>query len=61
MMFPSIAPMVPMGVRIQEGKRANGQAPPFGAPLVFVGDYLISLVGRGRERGDTVALTTPSR
>jgi predicted metal-binding membrane protein len=41
MMFPSIAPMVLMHARIQEGKRANGQAAPFGATAVFVAGYLL--------------------
>jgi predicted metal-binding membrane protein len=41
MMFPSIAPMVLMHARIQEGKRANGQDPPFGATAVFVVGYLL--------------------
>src|SRR5215208_397499 len=31
MMFPSIAPMVLIYVRVQEGKRAKGQLAPFGA------------------------------
>src|SRR5918996_6414250 len=41
MMFPSIAPMVVMYVRIQNGKRAKGQAAPFGASAIFVGGYLL--------------------
>jgi predicted metal-binding membrane protein len=41
MMFPSIAPMVVMYARIQEGKRSKGQAPPYGATAVFVGGYLL--------------------
>jgi predicted metal-binding membrane protein len=41
MMFPSIAPMVLMYARIQEGKRAKGASPPFGATAVFVGGYLL--------------------
>jgi predicted metal-binding membrane protein len=41
MMFPSIAPMVLMYARIQEGKRARGEAPPFAATAVFVGGYLL--------------------
>ena len=32
MMFPSIAPMVVMHVRIQEGRRERGQAAPSGRP-----------------------------
>src|ERR671918_617821 len=31
MMFPSIAPMVLMYARIQEGRGGKGPAPPFGA------------------------------
>ena len=42
MMFPSIAPMVVMYARIQEGKRERGQAPPAGATAVFVAGYLVS-------------------
>ena len=41
MMFPSIAPMVAMYVRIQEGKRAKGKAPPFAATAIFVAGYLL--------------------
>jgi predicted metal-binding membrane protein len=41
MMFPSIAPMVVMYARIQEGKREAGQAPPFGATAIFVAGYLL--------------------
>jgi predicted metal-binding membrane protein len=41
MMFPSIAPMVVMYARMQEGKRANGAEPPFAATAVFVGGYLL--------------------
>jgi predicted metal-binding membrane protein len=41
MMFPSIAPMVLIYVRIQEGKRAKGQAAPVGATALFVGGYLL--------------------
>src|SRR5215210_3945550 len=42
MMFPSIAPMVVMYARIQEGKRAKGNPAPFGATAVFVGGYLLT-------------------
>jgi predicted metal-binding membrane protein len=42
MMFPSIAPMVLMYVRIQEGKRAKGEVAPFGATAAFVGGYLLT-------------------
>jgi predicted metal-binding membrane protein len=47
MMFPSIAPMVMMYARIQEGKREKGQAPPTGATAVFIGGYLVSWAGAG--------------
>jgi predicted metal-binding membrane protein len=42
MMFPSIAPMVMMYARLQEGKRAKGQAAPAGATAIFVGGYLVA-------------------
>src|SRR5919197_544618 len=42
MMFPSIAPMILMHVRIQQGKRARGGDPLFGATAVFVGGYLLA-------------------
>lgn len=42
MMFPSIAPMVLMYRRIQEGKRRRGQVAPTGATAVFVGGYLVA-------------------
>src|SRR5919197_2732849 len=47
MMFPSIAPMVLMYARIQEGKRAKGASAPTGATTIFVGGYLLvwSLAG----------------
>jgi predicted metal-binding membrane protein len=47
MMFPSIAPMVVMYVRIQRGKRAKGRDRPFGGTAVFAGSYLLvwSLAG----------------
>jgi predicted metal-binding membrane protein len=41
MMFPSIAPMVVMYVRIQQGKRAMDRVAPAGATALFVGGYLI--------------------
>jgi predicted metal-binding membrane protein len=47
MMFPSIAPMVLMYARIQEGKRAKGQAAPFGATPLFIGGYLLAWTGAG--------------
>ncbi len=42
MMFPSIAPMVMMFSRIQEGKRERGQAPAAGATAIFVAGYLVA-------------------
>src|ERR671918_528780 len=36
MMFPSVAPMVLMHARIQEGQRERGRAVPAGATAVFV-------------------------
>ena len=47
MMFPSIAPMVVMYVRIQQGKRANGAAAPYGATGLFVGGYLLAWSAAG--------------
>ncbi|HXE99100.1 MAG TPA: DUF2182 domain-containing protein [Solirubrobacterales bacterium] len=47
MMFPSIAPMVLMHVRIQEGRRERGQPVAIGATSVFVGGYLISWAAAG--------------
>jgi predicted metal-binding membrane protein len=47
MMFPSIAPMVVMYARIQEGKRERGQATPAGATTVFVAGYLVSWAAAG--------------
>jgi predicted metal-binding membrane protein len=47
MMFPSIAPMVVMEVRIQEGRRERGQAAPVGATAVFVAGYLIVWTAAG--------------
>jgi predicted metal-binding membrane protein len=41
MMFPSIAPMVVMQARIQEGRRERGQAVPLGATALFVAGYLV--------------------
>jgi predicted metal-binding membrane protein len=41
MMFPAIAPMVVMYVRIQAGKRAKGEN-PFAATAVFIGGYLLA-------------------
>jgi predicted metal-binding membrane protein len=41
MMFPSIAPMVLMYARIQEGKRAKGAHPLSAATTIFVSGYLL--------------------
>jgi predicted metal-binding membrane protein len=46
MMFPSIAPMVVMHVRIQEGQRERGRA-TFGATAFFVGGYLVAWAAAG--------------
>ena len=46
MMFPSIAPMVMMHVRIQEG-RQTGQAAVTAATALFVAGYLVSWLGAG--------------
>src|SRR3954453_7446563 len=61
MMFPSIAPMVVMHVRIQEGRKARGQSAPAGATTLFVAGYLVTwtaagLVGYGvYELGKVIA------
>jgi predicted metal-binding membrane protein len=47
MMFPSIAPMVVMHVRIQEGRRERGQSVPVGATTVFVAGYVITWAAAG--------------
>jgi predicted metal-binding membrane protein len=47
MMFPSIAPMVVMHVRIQEGRRARGQSAPAGATALFVAGYLVTWTAAG--------------
>jgi predicted metal-binding membrane protein len=47
MMFPSIAPMVLMYVRIQDGRRERGQAAPIGATALFVGGYLVAWTAAG--------------
>jgi predicted metal-binding membrane protein len=47
MMFPSIAPMVVMHVRIQEGRKARGQSAPVGATTLFVAGYLITWATAG--------------
>jgi predicted metal-binding membrane protein len=47
MMFPSIAPMVVMYARIEEGKRRKGQPTQAGATAIFVGGYLLTWVAAG--------------
>jgi predicted metal-binding membrane protein len=47
MMFPSIAPMVLMHVRIQEGRRDRGQPVALGATTLFIGGYLITWAAAG--------------
>jgi predicted metal-binding membrane protein len=47
MMFPSIAPMVVMHVRIQEGRRERGQPVAFGATTLFVAGYLVTWTTAG--------------
>ena len=47
MMFPSIAPMVVMHVRIQDGRRERGQAVAHGATALFVAGYLVSWAAAG--------------
>jgi predicted metal-binding membrane protein len=47
MMFPSIAPMVSMHLRIQVGRRERGQRAATGASALFVAGYLVTWVGAG--------------
>ena len=47
MMFPSIAPMVLMYARIEEGKRQNGESAQLGATAMFVGGYLLTWAAAG--------------
>ena len=47
MMFPSIAPMVVMHVRIQEGRRERGQPVAVGATALFVAGYLVAWTAAG--------------
>src|SRR5262245_3894116 len=42
MMFPSIAPMVVMYARVEEGKRRKGQQTQAGSTAIFVGGYLLT-------------------
>ena len=47
MMFPSIAPMVLMFARIQEGRRERGDDVPASLTALFVGGYLVSWAAAG--------------
>jgi predicted metal-binding membrane protein len=47
MMFPSIAPMVVMQARIEEGKRRKGEATEAGTTALFVCGYLITWAAAG--------------
>jgi predicted metal-binding membrane protein len=47
MMFPSIAPMVVMHVRIQEGRRQREQPVAAGATALFVAGYLVTWTAAG--------------
>ena len=47
MMFPSIAPMVVMQARIQQGKRERGDEVPAGTTAVFVVGYLVTWAAAG--------------
>ena len=47
MMFPSIAPMVVMHARIEDGKRRKGQRTEAGATALFVCGYLLTWTAAG--------------
>ena len=47
MMFPSIAPMVVMYARIEEGKRESGRAAEAGATALFICGYLLTWTAAG--------------
>ena len=47
MMFPSIAPMVLMYARVEEGKRQKGQPTQAAATAAFVGGYLLTWAAVG--------------
>jgi predicted metal-binding membrane protein len=47
MMFPSIAPMVVMQARIEEGKRRKGEATEAGTTALFVCGYLVTWAAAG--------------
>ena len=47
MMFPSIAPMVVMHARIEQGKRRQGTGDRAGSHRLFVGGYLLTWTAAG--------------
>jgi predicted metal-binding membrane protein len=47
MMFPSIAPMVVMHARIEEGNRRQGREAAFGTTILFVAGYLLIWTAAG--------------
>jgi uncharacterized membrane protein len=47
MMFPSIAPMVVMYARMQEGRREQGHSAAVGATALFIGGYLVAWTAAG--------------
>jgi predicted metal-binding membrane protein len=47
MMFPSIAPMVVMHARIEEGKRRQGREALSGTTILFVAGYLLTWTAAG--------------
>jgi predicted metal-binding membrane protein len=47
MMFPSIAPMVVMQARVEEGKRRQGQETEAGTSALFIGGYLLTWTAAG--------------
>jgi predicted metal-binding membrane protein len=47
MMFPSIAPMVVMYMRLQEGRRERGQPVAIGATPLFIAGYLLAWTAAG--------------
>jgi predicted metal-binding membrane protein len=47
MMFPSIAPMVVMHARIEEGKRQRGRPTEAGTTALFIGGYLLTWTAAG--------------
>src|SRR5436190_5794189 len=47
MMFPSIAPMVVMFARLQDGRRERGAGVPAGMTVLFVAGYLVSWTAAG--------------